>query len=683
MQILMRIISMRILLFTLFISTPFALMAQKDSAEVWSVNLDSVVVTSHRYTSGVKVDAHGDFRWRMQMLDELPKLLGNADPIHYAQMLPGIQTNSEYTSGVHIQGCESSHNSITINGVAIHNANHLLGFFSVFNAPHFSTMHISKSVDSGEASNRLGGMLAMETDTILPDTICGEASVGLISSQTTLHAPIGKRSALHISFRTSYINMLYGSWLKMENSQLQYSFYDVNATIVHKHNHSNLWMIDWYMGQDVGHFNDKNYVAVLNAKWANMMGAVHWIYSQQGLDMKQTVYVSSYRNRFGLEMDQLSFLLPSYRTDVGWKMTLKKGCWKMGGEMCRHFVKPQQLKTDANFVKTQKQTQEQQAWEGGLFLDYYIPLGSHMTMITGARMPLYFINGYEQSPTVDPTVSLLWEGERNQLSFSAFSRHQYLFQTGFSDAGLPTEFWLLANKNYRPQSAMGIQITASSFLLNKRYRLTIDLYHKRLKRQMEYTGTILDFVNKEYDINQWVEQGKGENYGFSLMLNKCSGKVTGWVNLSYTHARRTFSKYNANLDGTFPASHERPVEVNTVVTYNHNKKWNFGATVVYASGTPFTAPKSLALVNGYVVTQYCSHNGARLKPYFRTDLSANYRWKGKRLREQGINFSLYNATCHANNLFYHVKTTKDGKLGYKEVSFVMFALPSISYFCKF
>lgn len=200
---------------------------------------------------------------------------------------------------------------------------------------------------------------------------------------------------------------------------------------------------------------------------------------------------------------------------------------------------------------------------------------------------------------------------------------------------------------------------------------------------MEYTGTILDFVNKEYDINQWVEQGKGENYGFSLMLNKCSGKVTGWVNLSYTHARRTFSKYNANLDGTFPASHERPVEVNTVVTYNHNKKWNFGATVVYASGTPFTAPKSLALVNGYVVTQYCSHNGARLKPYFRTDLSANYRWKGKRLREQGINISLYNATCHANNLFYHVKTTKDGKLGYKEVSFVMFALPSISYFCKF
>ena len=68
------------------------------------MNLDSVVVTSHRYTSGVKVDAHGDFRWRMQMLDELPKLLGNADPIHYAQMLPGLQTNSEYTSGVHIQG---------------------------------------------------------------------------------------------------------------------------------------------------------------------------------------------------------------------------------------------------------------------------------------------------------------------------------------------------------------------------------------------------------------------------------------------------------------------------------------------------------------------------------------------------------------------------------------------------
>ena len=679
----MRILSLRFSFLTLSISTSFALMAQNDSVEVWSVNLDSTVVSSHRYTSGIKVDAHGDFRWRMQMMDELPKLLGNADPIHYAQMLPGIQTNAECTSGIHIQGCESSHNTVNINGVGIHNVNHLLGFFSVFNAPHFSTMHISKTIDNGEAANQLGGTLAMETDTIVPDTIHGEASAGLIASQATVHAPIGKKTALHLSFRTSYINMLYGAWLKMDDSQLKYGFYDANATIVYRYNDKNLWMIDWYMGKDDGEFGDRNFMANLKAKWSNVMGALHWQCRWNGLNVRQTAYVSSYRNRFGLDMDKLSFFLPSYRTDAGWKIATEKGRWKLGGEICRHFVQPQQLNADASFVEITKQATEQRAWEGGLFADYQIPLSSTLTLSAGARIPCYFIHGYKQPFAVDPHVVLMQERGQYQFSFSMFRRHQYLFQTGFSDAGLPTEFWLMADNVYRPQSATGVQMTVSSFVMKRRYRLTADIFYKRLTKQIEYTGTLLDFINKEYDLNQWIEQGKGENYGFSLMVNKCSGKLTGWIDLSYTHARRTYQQNGGKLNGSFPANHERPYEVNAVATYAYSKKWSFSTSAVYASGTPFTAPKSIALVNGYVVTQYGSHNGARLKPYFRLDLSVNYRWKGKRLREQGINFSLYNATCHANNLFYHIKTTKDGKIGFKEVSFVMFALPSVSYFCKF
>lgn len=683
MQILTRILSRRLIIFTLFIPAFLAVKAQNDTVGMKSVSLDSLVVTSYRYTSGVKFDAHGGIKWKMQMMDELPKLLGNADPIHYAQMLPGIQTNSEYASGIHIQGCESSHSNISINGVPIHNVNHLLGFFSVFNAPHFTTMHISKSIDDSEASNRLGGMLEMETDTIIPDTVNGEASVGFVSSQATLHAPINKKTALHLSFRLSYINMLYGEWLKMENNQLKYSFYDTNATIVYRHNDTNLWMIDWYMGQDDGVFQDHKYVADLSAKWTNVMGALHWIYKADGMGIKQSVYVSSYKNHFGLEMDKLDFSLPSYRTDIGWKMSMETGRWKMGGEACRHLVKPQQLKSDASFVTNTRQVAEQQAWEGGLFLDYNLPVNRYLTLITGARIPLFFIKGYNQPLTVDPTVSLIWEGEQQQFSVSAFRRHQYLFQTGFSDMGLPTEFWLLATANHKPQSAIGVQMTASSFFCNRRYKITADAYYKSLDRQMDYTGTILDFVNKEYDLDQWINQGEGENYGFSLMLNKCTGKLTGWIDFSYTHAIRKYNNTTGKLKGTFPANHERPYEMNAMATYALNKKWSFGATAVYATGTPFTAPKSIALVNGYVVTQYGSHNGARLKPYYRIDLSANYRWKGKRMREQGVNFSLYNATCHANNLFYHVKTTKDGKIGFKEVSFVKFLLPSISYFCKF
>ena len=66
------------------------------------------------------------------------------------------------------------------------------------------------------------------------------------------------------------------------------------------------------------------------------------------------------------------------------------------------------------------------------------------------------------------------------------------------------------------------------------------------------------------------------------MFNKCNGSLTGWISYTYTHATRTFSAIKQM--GHYPASHERPHELNAVATYTLNRHWSFGATFVYASG---------------------------------------------------------------------------------------------------
>ena len=76
-------------------------------------------------------------------MGDLPQVLGSADPVRYAQMLPGVQTNGECRSGIHIQGCDNGHNFISIGGVPIYNVNHLLGIFSTFNALHYPSMSLS------------------------------------------------------------------------------------------------------------------------------------------------------------------------------------------------------------------------------------------------------------------------------------------------------------------------------------------------------------------------------------------------------------------------------------------------------------------------------------------------------------------------------------------------------------
>ena len=183
------------------------------------------------------------------------------------------------------------------------------------------------------------------------------------------------------------------------------------------------------------------------------------------------------------------------------------------------------------------------------------------------------------------------------------------------------------------------------------------------------------------DLDQQLLYGKGENYGFNFMINKCSGKLTGWLSYAYTRARRTFNQKKAQ--GDYPANHERPHEVNAVAICTLNPHWSLGATFVYASGTPFTAPESISLINRNLMIKYGEHNSSRLKPYCRTDFSVNYKWKNRWSRENGLNLSLYNAIAHRNELFYYIRHTDEGSFSYHPVSFMLDILPSVSYFCKF
>lgn len=155
----------------------------QDTVSIRSVLLDSLVVKGNRYSSSVKEMSDGSLVWKMNTMEDLPKILGNSDPIRYTQMLPGIGANAEYQSGIYVQGCDNSHNNVSINGVPIYNVNHLLGFFSIFNASHYLTLSIRKNLSDPSSANRLGGALDMQTSDDIPNKVNGEIAVGLISSQ--------------------------------------------------------------------------------------------------------------------------------------------------------------------------------------------------------------------------------------------------------------------------------------------------------------------------------------------------------------------------------------------------------------------------------------------------------------------------------------------------------------------
>ena len=138
---------------------------------------------------------------------------------------------------------------------------------------------------------------------------------------------------------------------------------------------------------------------------------------------------------------------------------------------------------------------------------------------------------------------------------------------------------------------------------------------------------------------------------------------------------------DARYPGTYPSNHDRPHEVNAVVSWRINNHWNVAATYVFCSGTPFTAPEYLFMVNHTLLVQNGQRNAHRLKPYQRLDLSVNYDIRRTARFEHGINLSIYNATVSDNQLFYQLEV-KDGHFAYKPKGFFVNVLPSINYYIK-
>lgn len=682
--------------FCIFIYVVFGILKGVSAEMTDTLNhygLQTVEIRGKRLRSPLR-EIEGSSIISMSFMDEMPHILGNADPLHYAQLLPGVQTNSEYDAGLHIQGCDNSHNYVSLSGAPIYNAAHLLGFFSIFNAGHFTEMSLQKSPVSASFPNRLGGRVDMLTptwlaaeDSLWMGGVHGDLSVGPMSSQGTLRLPIGKRSLLLLSARAAYLNLLYSKWLEVDGDEVKYDFSDYNLSYITQLDDANVLKIEGYWGYDKMKIGQASHGLQGKLKWNNTMAALHW-YSRskhgenerrKNWQMEQMVYYSRYANRLNLNEYSFQVGMRSFIFDLGYKGNFSWGRWRMGAEVVRHQLLPQDIGISGNLANYQTDTQHQLATEASAYLQYCQPLGENLLMELGARVSGYHCQKsfYRVMPHLKFNYDL---SPSAKLNLNLGIRNQYLFQTGFSSAGLPTEFWFAADKNHRPQYAYHAALQGEFWFAEKEYRLSVETYYKWLMNQIENNSNMFDILFSSYSFDGSLLHGKGYNYGLNLLLEKRRGKLTGWLSGSLGRAMRKFD--GEQYQGWYPAGHERIYELNAVATYRINRRVSLGSTYVLASGTPYTKVNYAYLMSGNLVTEYGPHNGDRVKPYMRLDLSVSYDFATKGKVRSGINFSLYNVTMHGNDLFYRIKVY-DNHVRYNAFKFLMPIMPSINYYCKF
>ena len=639
--------------------------------------LNDIIITGEKndflslQKSGTKLD--------MKMMDMMPNILGNADPLHYLQFLPGIQMNNEYDAGLHIHGCDNGHNMVSVDGVPIYNPGHLLGIFSTFNAAHYKSIQINLHPYSSASPNRIGGNADMKLYDDLPQKTNGQITIGPISSQGTVRIPIYKNAALFFSGRLSYLNFLYSQWLDIEGSKIKYNYGDFNVTYLQKINTKNTLWIDGYYGLDNANVNDRFYGIDLSFKWGNKMLAAHLKTEiSELMKLKQKFYITNYENRLTLKSDYIAIGIPSGISTYGYSVGVDYKHLKMGADVSFHSIELQSPAV-SNYYQESSVNTKQHPKEISGFIEYNLPWRSLLFKL-GVRGNLFHENKAKTYLSADPSVSIIYESTNNwDVKLSGYQRHQFLSQTGVSSIGLPVEFWMSCTGSFPPQNAQGISISWQKFFINQ-FSLSIEGFYKKLYNQIEYVGDLLDLKERNYNLKDNLVPSKGTNFGFSIILAKRMGKIVGWTSYTYTNARR--SAEDGILGQSYPSSHERPHELDMVVTYKLNKRWDFGSTFVFASGTPFTAPSAFYINNGNILSKYGEYNRSRLPGYLRLDLSANYYFNTEEPIKSGINFSLYNTLNCGNPLLYRLKLY-DNEYGYKRLTFVMDIMPSISFFYKF
>ena len=646
------------------------------SAQTDSLYIRESAVTADR-PGGLALPSAGGVTLDMREVKTLPMLLGSADPLGLAHYLPSMSVQSEIESGIHIQGNDHSHNLVSSGGVPIYGATHLLGLYSVFNPSHFARMDYRTSAP---LKNRLGG----ELDMPLPDSLVrrfgGEASVGLMAVEGTLRIPVGKRFSATVSARKTFFNLLYSPFLEIEKSRVKYGFTDVNLTLQWQPSSRDRLWLDAYYGDDAISLDSGQLVADVRMAWRNGMAALHWDHAFDRSRLQQSLYFTRYGLDLTVGWGELQGRMPSHIQTLGYRALWTLGGWTAGVESAYHQAQPQD--PWASGVGNESYTHQplQRAWENTVFGRYSLSLGRY-SLTVGLKGSLYRTPEKSWQARLDPDLQVKADFYRGgELELGLGLQHQYLFQTGFSNMGLPTEYWFLAGEKHLPQQALAATLGYTlRFGRGDAYRLSLNAYYKWLDGQVEYVGNLLQLVSSEYDPEAVLITGKGRAYGVNLALHKTAGALTGWISYAWGRSLRTFD--HPSYPGEYPTAFERVHELDAVASWTLGR-WTLGATFVVASGTPFTDVERVFLMGHQLMAQYGPHHGRRLAPYLRLDLSVSYFFHRGPRRENGLNFSLYNATGHVNELCYQLRNY-EGQFIYGPLDFNIRFMPSLCYFHKF
>lgn len=682
-----------------------------------SYELEGVVVMSDEPDRNVRNPITGITKLTSAELRAIPAFLGEADIFKGLQLLPGVSSVGEGSSGINVRGAKTDQNLLLMNEALVLSSNHALGFLSGFNADVTETFTLYKGNLPSTFGGRAGSALNIQMRPGSKESWQGQVGIGTSNGKLLIEGPLRKdKASLIFGGRLSNVNWLLNQArdLDIQNSKL--NFYDGYMGLNWELGKGHVLEANTLLTGDEFQFSDQ-----FGYDWANRISSLRYrgILSEH-ISVTGLLADGNFDNAFfdpegadaarvenGMRYQQGKFSATWANEDLALTGGLEGVFYKGKPERMSPFnaessVQDEQVGKErglelSGFLSLEYELGKSTGFVTGLRYSSYSQLGPDTVYLYNENAPIsadeiigetVFPSGKIKSysgleprfslrQNINPTLSV-------KLSYARL--FQYIQSVSNTFGPTPIDLWQLSTTYIPPQRSDNFSLGFFKNSKDNQWEYSIDAFYRMSENQVEYRDFAQIFLNPHLETE--LVFGDGQAYGAEFMIKKNLGLVTGW--LAYTYSRSFFTSQSEfeeeqiNGNEKFPSNYDKPHEVNFILSRKMYPRGLFNLSVNYSTGRPVSAVNASYILNGgLVVPDYSVRNKYRIPDYFRVDVSYTVE-KVFSKKGDSLNFGIYNLLGRKNA--YSVFWKKDGdsqQLRPYRLAILGSIFPSITYSIQF
>jgi hypothetical protein len=667
-------------------------------------------------------------------LRKLPALLGEPDVLRAFQLMPGVQAGREGSGALYVRGGSPDQNLTLLDDVPIYYVSHVGGFLSVFDANAISDIRLIK----GGFPARYGGRLSSVLDVRLKEgnkqKLSGNAGVGVLATHFSLEGPLknGKTTFL-VSARRGNLDLfsrLASSRSSGGNSVVGYSFYDASIKVSHQLTPQDQLFAAVYLGGDrlfltqkpqtiAGPRGELRYQNASNLRYGNALASLRWnrkITPQLFGNATLAATRFHYENAQTFQLEDRS---PASALSEDSQASFTSGVQdilvkadfdyyprpahqiRFGATAVQHAFTPGSnfftSRTTAVARDTTFGSRRVDAQEVAVYGEDEVRLTGRLSANLGLRAIRYWVEGQSFGGLQPRLLATYLVGEHTAVKVSYASMQQYLHLLSNNGAGLPTDLWVPATRRVAPQRAQQVAVGVAHTMTGWGLEVSVEAFQKSMHDLIEFREGATFYNSSQDWQDKVVTGGQGRVQGLEVLVQRKTGRLTGWV--GYTLARNERQFDHLNQGQWYPYKYDRRHDASVVLIYSVRPHITLSMTWTYGTGNALTlaqgnynvVDQSYGRISGDPADRYLypeaevygSKNSYRMRAYHRLDLGATFT-KTVRHGERVWRVGAYNAYSRHNPYYVYYSAGENASYynkGQKQLyQLSLFPiLPAISY----